>query len=160
MTATTSSGREKKFASEPRPPAITKRRDERLKTFRSFDEITESEEEDSHEPMSSGSSRSVSTASERSPYAACDTKETRNTRSFSLTSNPLLSPKTVRYFYNCRYGAPRLSRGFSDPAIRRKTSLPNIIYPEHEADFLALPPIPEATTPASPSSGSSKIQFQ
>lgn len=47
MTATTSTSTSShRFASEPRPPTQIKRRDDRIRTFNSFDDITESEEED------------------------------------------------------------------------------------------------------------------
>uniref|UniRef100_A0A1I7UYT4 Expressed conserved protein n=1 Tax=Caenorhabditis tropicalis TaxID=1561998 RepID=A0A1I7UYT4_9PELO len=151
MTATTSTSTSShRFASEPRPPTLTKRRDDRIRNFNSFDDITESEEEDIQEPTSSNSS----TTSERSPYAVYEQEKlsAAKMRSFSLTNNPFLSPKTMRQFFPPT--TPRLSRGFSDPIVRRKSSLPTILSchsPDHSDDFLGLPPIPEATTPASPS---------
>ncbi|CAI2341621.1 unnamed protein product [Caenorhabditis sp. 36 PRJEB53466] len=158
MTATTSTSSHR-FASEPRPPTLTQRRDDRIRTFNSFDDITESEEEDIQEPTSSSSSSSSSTSSERSPYAVYDQEKisAAKMRSFSLTNNPFLSPKTLRQFFP---STPRLTRGFSDPVCRRKSSLPTILSchsPDQSDDFLGLPPIPEATTPASPSASSSTI---
>ncbi|CAI5442369.1 unnamed protein product [Caenorhabditis angaria] len=147
MTATTSSN-SSRFTSEKRPPVMATRRDERFKNFHSFDEITESEEEDVQEPTSSNSS----TTSERSPYAVYEPiDKSLKTRSFSLTNNPFLSPKAMRHI-----STHRLSRGISDPVSRRKSSLPTILSSfEPSIDFLSLPPIPEATTPASPSANNS-----
>uniref|UniRef100_A0A8R1HZZ4 Uncharacterized protein n=1 Tax=Caenorhabditis japonica TaxID=281687 RepID=A0A8R1HZZ4_CAEJA len=153
MTATASSSSHR-FASEPRPPTLTMRRDDRIRSFNSFDDITESEEEDIQEPTSSASiSTTSSTTSDRSPYAVYEQEKlsAAKMRSFSLTNNPFLSPKAMRQFFP---PTPRLSRGFSDPIVRRKSSLPTILSrhsPDHSDDFLGLPPIPEATTPASPS---------
>ncbi|ETN86495.1 hypothetical protein NECAME_16298 [Necator americanus] len=132
----------RKFSSEVRPPPLL-RRDERIRSMTcSFEEIAESEEE--------GTQLSERTqAGGRSPFAVSLQSPFPQRRGNSPQNlSPTLQKKLV---------APRLCRGFSDPAIRRKpspTHMFNSMSPDrHDSvtDLLSLPPIPEAAAPSSSS---------
>ncbi|CAI4232871.1 unnamed protein product [Auanema sp. JU1783] len=147
----------KKFGSEVRPPPIS-RRDDRIRSIASsFEEITESEEEELQDSMPY-----YSESCGRSPYAVQSESPFSQRRSNSLTHTPCMSPKFAkRTFPN------RLMRGFSDPLFRRKSSLPTILQQSSDgfssdssSDLLSLPPIPEAATPASPVSSSPSNLFK
>ncbi|CAD6193802.1 unnamed protein product [Caenorhabditis auriculariae] len=123
-----------KWAAEKRPPPMP-RRDDRLRCINSFDEITESEEEEDVPERPTNSSA-------RSPYAVYERSLSLPSRSNSLPHNQYISPKTTRRWIN---------RFFSDPVMRRKTSLPILGRHISDDDLLGLPPIPEATSPSAPS---------
>ncbi|KAK0394124.1 hypothetical protein QR680_000579 [Steinernema hermaphroditum] len=111
-----------------------------------FEEITEVDEE---EASTSDSSTSSERADGRSPYVM-----TQIHSPSTYTTHPLLSPKFVRRMSGSNSG--RLLRGNSDPVVRKR-SLGSLSDRYHGSsfdqlvvDFLSLPPIPEAGTPASP----------
>lgn len=144
----------KEMVQEVHPGTSIARRDERIRSVaKSFEEITEGEEEEDMSPSTSTSPTS------RSPYALppSECSPFNQRKSVSATSHhPLVSPKLSRRMF-----PPRLQRGFSDPIVRRKSSLPSYPFEMYResgsletlaSDLLCLPPIPEAATPASPSS--------
>ncbi|TMS32448.1 hypothetical protein L596_000281 [Steinernema carpocapsae] len=137
---------------EQHPDVVKNRHMERRKSSEErlqrpcFEEITEVDEE---EASTSDSSTSSERADGRSPYVM-----TQIHSPATYTTHPLLSPKFVRRLSGS--GSGRLLRGNSDPIVRKR-SLGSLSDRYHGSsfdqlvvDFLSLPPIPEAGTPASP----------
>ncbi|KJH43910.1 hypothetical protein DICVIV_10071 [Dictyocaulus viviparus] len=97
----------RKFITENFPPPLS-RRDERIRAVAcSFEEIAESEEEDIQLPEPRQSGRSPFAVEIQSPFA-----QRRGA-----------SPHGHSPTFGKKSNVPRLCRGFSDPVIRRKTSL-------------------------------------
>ncbi|CAJ0608032.1 unnamed protein product [Cylicocyclus nassatus] len=123
-----------KFSTEVRPPVMV-RRDERISTVCSFEEIAESEEEDIQP--------SQRTPHEgRSPFAVAFESPFAERRPASPQS---LSPTCTR-----KFAVPRLCRGFSGRNSRRESSsMFGSLSPDRHvagSDFLTLPPIPETAS--------------
>ncbi|PAV71231.1 hypothetical protein WR25_01150 [Diploscapter pachys] len=148
----------KKWAFEALPQHIkaseASSRKARLRSINSFEEITEVDDEG----PATFEQNSNNSSSEHRPTTAqlFANRAFAHTRSHSL--HALLSPNLSKR----PMGQPqhRLHRGLSDNStMHRKTSLPtnftrhSLDSSRHSlTDLLALPPIPEATSPISPSS--------
>ncbi|VDK56433.1 unnamed protein product [Cylicostephanus goldi] len=105
----------RKFSIEVRPPLMVQR-DERIRSMTcSFEEITESEEEDNQIPerISPGG---------RSPFAVIGESPFAERRA--------ASPQNRNSTYARKLAVPRLCRGYSDPGLRRRPAMLGSLSPD------------------------------
>ncbi|CAJ0608046.1 unnamed protein product [Cylicocyclus nassatus] len=125
-----------KFSTEVRPSEML-RRDDRIRSMTcSFEEIAESEEEDTQFPERTSPDG-------RSPFAVA--------YEFPFTERRQTSPRSINSTFTRKLAVPRLCRGFSNPCLRHQEAssiLVSLSPNRHEAgsDFSTLPSIPETAS--------------